>query len=54
MESKTDGLPKVAVSKVDANSTVKQSLLEILNSKASLEDLRAVKQDKTNKSDTDM
>ncbi len=54
MENKTDGLPKVAVSKVDANPTVKQSLLEILNSKASLEDLRASKQDKTNKSDTDM
>ena len=40
--------------KTDAIEHVKQSLLEILNEKASLEDLAKLKQEKTNKEDTDM
>jgi len=41
-------------SNFDANAEAKHNLLEILNSKASVEDLNQMKFEKTNKSDTDM
>ena len=40
--------------RMDENSKIKEHLIEMLNSKASIIDLNQLKQEKTNKIDTDM
>ena len=50
----TSPTPKTANAKPDPEKDLKQSLIGVLNSKASLEDLQQLKYDKTNKTDTDM
>ena len=53
---KEKGFPKTAGASPapDDDKEIKKSLLDLLNSKASLTDLQQLKYDKTNKTDTDM